>query len=414
MTTPTDTARLALDDMAATLDRLRTALADAYGRAGAALADAGNSVAAAEERAEQAEAERDELHEALGLAPGQLHSAALSAIRGRAANIRELTARAELAEHRATQWEAARHTWKAKAQEIEADRDMMEDSRDSAIRAREQAQQDAAAQWTRADALDRMCREHRARADNAAEELAERSKRDGRTEATLQRVRDAATLAQALAAVAEHDGLTPAQAAASAAFAAAAEKPAAVEAEREREHAIRLAAVEQARAEAVRVADRATSTLLRIRHARTAADAWVILGEHYHMHSTEAGRAARRWRTTAEHITDRHRRNLAAVFALSAETPFEDIREYAAKTLTRSGERLLAAEKRATAVRQYVTDAYADDMAQGIRDDITRILDGQPTTYASTAEPVTCEVSWHVHQETAPTTTCRRSAPEEG
>ncbi|MFH9579121.1 hypothetical protein ACH4MO_14120 [Streptomyces globisporus] len=45
-----------------------------------------------------AETERDELHAELGLAPGQLHNAALSAIRGKHANIHELIGRAEQAE----------------------------------------------------------------------------------------------------------------------------------------------------------------------------------------------------------------------------------------------------------------------------------------------------------------------------
>ncbi|WP_218108699.1 hypothetical protein [Streptomyces sp. EN16] len=45
-----------------------------------------------------AETERDEMHAELGLAPGQLHSAALSAIRGKHANIHELIGRAEHAE----------------------------------------------------------------------------------------------------------------------------------------------------------------------------------------------------------------------------------------------------------------------------------------------------------------------------
>ncbi|MFI8817476.1 MULTISPECIES: hypothetical protein [unclassified Streptomyces] len=64
--------------------------------------------------------------------------------------------------------------------------------------------------------------------------------------------------------------------------------------------AIRLAAAEKARAEAERVAERATNTLLRIKHARTAADAWTALGTHYHLSPTEAGRRARNWRSTAE------------------------------------------------------------------------------------------------------------------
>lgn len=42
--------------------------------------------------------ERDELHAEIGLTHGQLHSAALSAIRGKHANIRELIERAERAE----------------------------------------------------------------------------------------------------------------------------------------------------------------------------------------------------------------------------------------------------------------------------------------------------------------------------
>lgn len=42
--------------------------------------------------------ERDELHTEIGLADGQLHGAALSAIRGKHANIRELIERAEQAE----------------------------------------------------------------------------------------------------------------------------------------------------------------------------------------------------------------------------------------------------------------------------------------------------------------------------
>jgi len=54
--------------------------------------------------------ERDELHAEIGIAHGQLHSTALSAIRGKHANIRELIERAEQAEaarDEARQW--ARH-----------------------------------------------------------------------------------------------------------------------------------------------------------------------------------------------------------------------------------------------------------------------------------------------------------------
>lgn len=114
-----------------------------HGYAGARIEWA-DQAPAEEHRADAAEAERNELHDALGLAPGQLHSAALSAILGRAANIRELTTRAEQAERRAHEAEQALHAlrgvtdtdradkaekrgdhWKAKAQEIEADRDQL-------------------------------------------------------------------------------------------------------------------------------------------------------------------------------------------------------------------------------------------------------------------------------------------------
>ncbi|MFI6860169.1 hypothetical protein ACIBKZ_09685 [Streptomyces sp. NPDC050421] len=131
------------------------------------------------------------------------------------------------------------------------------------------------------------------------------AKRDtDRAAATLQRVRDADTLADALTAVAEHDGLLPEAARAAANIAAAAEQPAAIDAERERDHAIRLAAVEQVKNEAVRVADRAHQTLLRVKHAPTAADAWTAIGAHFHMTSTDASRSARRWRSAAEIVAE--------------------------------------------------------------------------------------------------------------
>lgn len=43
---------------------------------------------------------------------------------------------------------------------------------------------------------------------------------------------------------------------------------------------------------------------------------------------------------------ERHRRTLAAIFARSADTPFEEIAEYAARTLNRTGGRLLAGKAR--------------------------------------------------------------------
>jgi hypothetical protein len=150
------------------------------------------------------------------------------------------------------------------------------------------------AQHARADTLDRLCREQRQRTEQAEDLLraahqcsneAERQRADAEQRAkqweeqaalharaaeqadavtagtkrlmerrtttlreraeqadrALQRVRDADSLGAALAAVAEHDGLTPQAAAAHAAFAEAAESPYAQLAEQARDHAIALA-----------------------------------------------------------------------------------------------------------------------------------------------------------------------------
>lgn len=144
----------------------------------------------------------------------------------------------------------------------------------------------------RARAMDQRARHWRSVAEQA--------------DATLQRVRDADTLADALTAVGEHDGLPPEAARAAANIAAAAEQPAVVDAERERDHALRLAAAEHSKREAQRVAERATQTLLRVKHASTAGDAWTAIGTHFHMTSTDVGRGARAWRSTAETIAERH------------------------------------------------------------------------------------------------------------
>lgn len=92
-------------------------------------------------------------------------------------------------------------------------------------------------------------------------------------EGTLARVRDADTLGEALIAVHEHDGLTPAAAAAHAAFLTAADRPDAVQAERDREHAIALAVVERR----ARLAEHALTEIAR---ARTWPDVWAALGAH--------------------------------------------------------------------------------------------------------------------------------------
>ncbi|MFS0695109.1 hypothetical protein [Streptomyces nitrosporeus] len=71
---------------------------------------------------------------------------------------------------------------------------------------------------------------------------------------------------------------------------------------------------------------------------------------------TDAGRKveqaeaeARRWQDACTERISRHndyRRRLAAVLAMPENTTFNQLIEYAARTLTRSGERLLAAEER--------------------------------------------------------------------
>ncbi|MGC5343666.1 hypothetical protein [Streptomyces sp. DT171] len=191
---------------------------------------------------------------------------------------------------------------RARAQEMETDRDRWRDATEERIhRHNDYRRRLAAVLALPANSHFNDIIEYAARTlTRNGERLLAAEEAVNRRDATLQRVRDADTLADALTAVGEHDGLPPEAARAAAEFAAAAEQPAAIDAERERDHAITLAVAEQARAEAVHVADRATQTLLRIKHARTAADAWTALGAHYHLPATEAGRRARDWRSTAE------------------------------------------------------------------------------------------------------------------
>jgi hypothetical protein len=132
-----------------------------------------------------------------------------------------------------------------------------------------------------------------------AEILGHRQRAD-RADATLQRVRDAETLADALAAVAEHDGLTPDAARATANIAAAAEAPAAIDAERDRAHAIALAEANRRADNAWACAYKAEATLARISDARQSADVWTAIGMHYGWTPEQAGQAARTRRTTDE------------------------------------------------------------------------------------------------------------------
>ncbi|MFD3902991.1 hypothetical protein HXS80_20595 [Streptomyces sp. CB04723] len=203
---------------------------------------------------------------------------------------------------------------------------------------------------------------------------------------------------------------------------------------------VRLTAAEQARAEAERVAERATNTLLRIKHARTAADAWTAIGTHYHLSATEAGRRARDWRSTAErdateraeaaavlgarcmgdaeryraawqnarrraraHLAEQqrirgwlihwwHRVRVAESDAERFHAAWHSARLRAQETaselrVTRASRRrwkrrTKTAEQRLATARQYLAAAYADDIASGVRDDLALILDGRPAQYA--------------------------------
>lgn len=90
-------------------------------------------------------------------------------------------------------------------------------------------------------------------------------------ERTLARVRNAETLAEAMAAVAEHDGLTPEAAQIHAAITARADSPALVLAERDRDHAIALATVERRAQDAAQRAIEEEATSLRYANYLAAA-----------------------------------------------------------------------------------------------------------------------------------------------
>ncbi|MGW3690274.1 hypothetical protein [Streptomyces sp. NPDC005125] len=69
----------------------------------------------------------------------------------------------------------------------------------------------------------------------------------------------------------------------------------------------------------------------------------------------------------AEQRLDEHRRNLAAILARPGDTPLDELTEYAARTLTRAGKRLIAIEHRATTAEhiakanmEYTRDVVGD------------------------------------------------------
>ncbi|WP_406412102.1 hypothetical protein [Streptomyces halstedii] len=226
-----------------------------------------------EQRAEQAEAERDELHAALGLAPGQLHSAALSAIRGRAANCRELIARAKAAEVDAERFKADHlAACRTIADMHEAAtgrpgkgpvRGVVEDVAD--VRARAEEAERRARHWQR-----------------AAQEAAARTK-------GIMRDRDRAAAAREQAQQDAKDAKERARVAMVAA------------------HGLRL-----------QTPDRAQRALARIRDARDTSIVWTELGMYYGMTPEQAGRRARDWRKAAETIAERHAQRAETAPALGA------------------------------------------------------------------------------------------------
>ncbi|WP_404959043.1 hypothetical protein [Streptomyces sp. 147326] len=101
-----------------------------------------------------------------------------------------------------------------------------------------EAEEDTARALAQA-ARDRQFAQDRAKTLHAERERARHAER------TLARVRTADTLAEAMTAVAVHDGLSPAAISVHAAFTALADRPDVVRAEHDREHAIALATAER-------------------------------------------------------------------------------------------------------------------------------------------------------------------------
>ncbi|MFI7563817.1 hypothetical protein ACIBVM_18505 [[Kitasatospora] papulosa] len=148
-------------------------------------------------------------------------------------------------------------------------------------------------------------------------------------------------------------------------------------------------------------ATRAEAALARVRNARTTAEAWAALGTYYGMPATEAGRSARDWRTAAE---------------LASNTRGDGWRKHALDADARA-DRFEAAWQNARLRAQQAKERerLANDRAERYRESRNHWTRQALDAAARNAtEPITCEVPWHVHQETPPTTACRRSAPEEG
>ncbi|MGW4727647.1 hypothetical protein ACWEQC_00335 [Streptomyces shenzhenensis] len=244
----------------------------------AAIHLANSAATAWKQRAEQAEADRDKAVAAFNKVTLDLWEA-----------------KAALKDIRTPKGISAARAWQQRAEqvgrELEAARDSrrrwQEVARSIRVRA-ERAEQQLAA-------IPSQLHDVKARRDDSRA-----SRQDA--ERALARVRQAQTLGDALAVVAQFDGLSPEAARAHGRILDQADTVEARLAEQLREHDVALAVAEQAA-------------------------------------------------TTSERAAEQHRRALAAALARPAGTPFGELTEYAAKTLTRSGERILDAEHRATRYR---------------------------------------------------------------
>lgn len=242
-------------------------------------------VAAAEAAIVELEAERDAVNEALGLAPGQLPGTAPSAIRGRAATIREQAQRAEEAE--------------AEAERFKADY---------------------------LKACQTIAAMHEAATGRTGE---------GPVRGVVEDVAD--MRARAVQAAADVENLTTAHA-------------------------------EQQKMHDARRRDLADAL------GRSTGTAWPELIEH----AAEEQRAARQWEEQAQ----LHARAAEQADAVTAET-----KQLMQRRTTTLRDRAQRAERRNADVRHYIESVYPGDIAEGVRVDLRRLLNGLPPTYGPSGQP---------------------------
>jgi hypothetical protein len=267
------------------------------------------------------------------------------------------------------------------------------------------------------EAADAAIREAEQRAEQAEERLAAyvavfgphavddfhaMQHRAKRAEAALDRVRNAQRLGEALAAVAEYDGLTPEAARASAAFVEAADSTEARLAEQQREHEIALATLRKNLSESETLGHRLLQRAERAEYdaGRAAHDTRVYRGRLERLSAAHAEQAkaldaercraeqaeeqlaaAQRrgngWRANALEVDHKAHRYRLAWLAARRDRKADRAAMAAEAPLVEAVER----------IRQYVDAAYAADMCEGVREDLRRLLDGKPPTYGAPWNP---------------------------